>query len=105
MRSTGSRADRLGIVPSVLLAAHGGLYVLRADDFDRMPMLFEASLPMEGPGAGSNRDGPGSHLSDHLHETVAHNPALESDRSRLGDAMELEHVLCDVYAKGLDCHR
>jgi len=68
-------------------------------------MLLEAPLPVEGARACLDCNGAGGDLGNRLHETVTHDPALESDRSRLGDAMELEHVLRDVDAKGVDGHR
>src|ERR1700759_3952106 len=59
-------AYRLGVVAVVLLPAHEGLHILRADDFYLMAERLELPCPAEGSGAGLNHNRASINLRDNL---------------------------------------
>jgi Homeodomain-like domain len=98
------RANRLSVVAVVLLTPHEGLHILRAYDLHLMPKRFELARPVECSRAGFNDNGAAFDLRRHRDKLIAHHSALQDNAAIAVDAVELEHVLRDVDAEGLDSH-
>ncbi len=105
VRLTRGRADRLGVVAVVLLSTHERLHVLRADDLHLVPERLELALPIKCARAGFYDDHASVDLREDREELIARHPALQNNPAVAVHAMELEHVLGEIDAEGLDGHR
>ena len=105
VRLSSSGADRLGVVAVVLLPTHERLHILRADDLHVMPERLELPSPVECACAGLKHNCALVDLRSHFKKLIAHHFALQNDATVAVHAMELENVLGDINAEGLDGHR
>src|SRR5246127_3523550 len=99
-----SYTDRLRVIAVILLPAHKRLYMLRADHLDPMTERLKLTRPVERARAGLDDNGARTNLRQDSKELITHHPTLQKDTTVPVDAMELEHVLGDINAEGLDCH-
>ena len=98
-------ADRLRVIPVILVAPAEGLDELRADDADRVALVLKLPGPMKGTGASLDADDGRGQLR-HKGEELRPAQALREDRAPLAvDAVELEDVLREVNADHRQCHR
>ena len=97
-------ADRFRVIAVVLLPPHERLDILRADQLDLMPERLELARPIECARAGFDDHRARSDLRHGRQKLIPHHPALQDDAAVAVDAVELEHVLCDIHAEGLDRH-
>src|ERR1700745_2774543 len=99
-----SYTDRLRVIAVILLPAHKRFHILRANNFNLMPKRLKFTCPVERARAGLDDNGARINLRQDSKESITHHPTLQSDTAVPVDAMELEHVLGDINAEGLDCH-
>jgi hypothetical protein len=104
MRLTRGHTDCLGVVAIILLSAYERLHVLWADDLHPMPERFKLARPVKGSRTCFDNHRTPVDLCQDLQKLIAHDPALENDAAIAVDAVELEYVLGDIDAEGLDRH-
>jgi len=78
-------ADRLRVVPVILLPFYERFYVLRRNDLDLMAKRFEPTLPEECAGAGLDTDTAGRQRADDVQEALTPDAPLQhAIASRIG---------------------